>query len=66
MSRVSKFFVGSIGHVMTGGRRTWASTDVVESELGDAGVELEEERERLSNATGGTEDGDLRELFELC
>lgn len=51
---------------MTGGRRTWASTDVVESELGDAGVELEEERERLSNATGGTEDGDLRELFELC
>ncbi len=49
-----------------GGRRTWASADVVESELSDAGVKLEEEGERLSNATSGTEDSDLRELFELC
>ena len=46
-------------------KRTKSSSDVVEGELSDSGVELEKEGERLANATGGTEDGDLRELFEL-
>jgi hypothetical protein len=41
---------------------TWSSADVVESELSHAWVELEEQRQRLSNSTGSTEDGDLREL----
>ncbi len=41
---------------------TWASTDIVESELGDAWVKLEEEGQWLSDSTGGTEDGDLGEL----
>lgn len=39
--------------------RTGGEADVVEGELGDARVELEEQRQRLANATGGTEDGDL-------
>ena len=42
--------------------RTRGATDVVESELSHVGVELEEEGQRLSNAAGGTEDGDLGEL----
>lgn len=42
---------------------TGAATDVVEGELADAGVELEEERQRLADTTAGTEDDDLRELF---
>lgn len=35
-------------------RLTWATTDVVEGEFSDARVELEEEREGLSDTTGGT------------
>lgn len=42
--------------------RTRATADVVEGELSDEGVELEEEGERLADAAGGTEDGDLGEL----
>lgn len=38
---------------------TRASADVVESELGDARVELHQERKGLANATSGTKDGDL-------
>lgn len=38
---------------------TRATADIVESELGDAGVQLHQKRERLANATGSTEDGDL-------
>jgi hypothetical protein len=38
---------------------TWCQTDIVESELRNAGVELQEEREWLSNTTGGTENGNL-------
>lgn len=45
---------------------TWASTDIVESEVSNARVELEEEGQRLANATGGTEDGDLGELDWAC
>jgi uncharacterized membrane protein YqjE len=41
---------------------TRATADVVEGKLRNTGVELEEERERLANATGGTEDGNLRSL----
>ena len=40
-------------------KHTRAATDVVESELRDTGVELEQEREGLANATGSTEDGNL-------
>ena len=43
-------------------KRTRSSSDVVEGELSDSGVELEKEGERLANATGGTEDGDLGKL----
>lgn len=39
--------------------RTGGEADVVERQLAHAGVELEQQRERLANATGGTEDGDL-------
>jgi hypothetical protein len=38
---------------------TGRKADVVEGELANPGVELEEERERLADTTGGTEDGDL-------
>lgn len=44
---------------------TWSSTDVVESELRDAWVELEEEGEWLSDTTSGTENGDLGELYGI-
>lgn len=43
---------------------TGATTDVVEGEVGDTLVELEEERQRLSNSTSGTEDGDLGVLYQ--
>lgn len=42
--------------------RTRSATDVVEGEVGDTGVELHKQGERLANATGGTEDGNLGEL----
>lgn len=38
--------------------------DVEEGELGDARVELEEERQRLADSAAGTEDGNLGELWE--
>ena len=38
--------------------------DVEEGELGDARVELEEERQRLADSAAGTEDGNLGELHE--
>jgi hypothetical protein len=41
---------------------TGSSTDIVEGEVGNLGVELQEEGERLANTTGGTEDGNLGEL----
>jgi hypothetical protein len=41
---------------------TWSTTDIVESEVGDAWVELQEQREWLTDTTSGTEDGDLGEL----
>ena len=40
-------------------RRTGGKADVVERQLGDARVQLEQQRERLADTTGGTEDGDL-------
>lgn len=43
---------------------TWASADVVESELGNTGVELQQQGERLANTTGSTEDGDLGCLLD--
>jgi len=38
--------------------------DVEEGELGDARVELEEERQRLADSAAGTENGNLGELWE--
>ena len=40
-----------------------SAANVEERELSDTGVELEEERQRLSDSTAGTEDGDLGELY---
>ena len=45
-----------------GQKRTGSSADIVEGKLSYSGVELEEEGERLANATGSTEDGDLGKL----
>lgn len=44
------------------GRLTGSAADIVQSKLGDAGVELEQQRQRLANATGSTEDGNLGQL----
>lgn len=41
---------------------TWTALDIVEGKLADARVELEEERQRLANATTGAEHDDLGEL----
>jgi hypothetical protein len=38
---------------------TRSTLDIVESKVGNAGVELQQQRERLANTTGGTENGDL-------
>lgn len=38
---------------------TGSATDIVEGEVSDAGVHLEEERERLADTTSSTENGDL-------
>lgn len=43
--------------------RTGATTNIVEGELGDTGIELHQQGQRLANATGGTEDGDLGGLW---
>lgn len=43
-------------------KRTRPSTNIVQSELGHERVELKEERERLADATGSAENGDLGEL----
>jgi hypothetical protein len=43
-------------------RPTGSAADVVEGKLGDAGVELEKEREGLANATCGTKNSDLGQL----
>ena len=44
--------------------RTGSTADIVESELRNTGVELQQQRERLANTTGGTENGDLGGLRE--
>ena len=44
---------------------TWSSTDVVESELSHAWVELEQEGEWLSDSTSSTENGDLGKLYGI-
>jgi hypothetical protein len=43
---------------------TGSTADIVESELGNTGVELQQQGERLANTTGGTENGDLGGLRE--
>ena len=45
---------------------TWGALDVVEGELGDTGVELEQERQWLTDTASGTEDCDLGVLQCLC
>jgi hypothetical protein len=42
---------------------TGSSADVVEGEVSDTLVELQEEGQRLSNSSSGTENGDLGVLF---
>ena len=44
------------------GGNTGSATDIVEGEIGDAGVHLEEKREGLADTARGTEDGNLGEL----
>jgi hypothetical protein len=44
------------------GGHTRRETDIVEAEFGDARVELQEEGQRLSNATCCTEDDDFGRL----
>ena len=44
---------------------TGSSTDIVQSQVGDTGVELHQQGERLANAARGTEDGDLGELYDV-
>jgi hypothetical protein len=51
-------YMACMGHV----RRTGCQADIVEGELANPGVELQEEGQRLANATGGTENGDLGRL----
>jgi len=59
--RVSdEFFVG----LVEGIEPTGSTADVVKSEVGNTGVELQQQRERLANTTGGTENGDLGGLRE--
>lgn len=45
--------------------RTRSTADVVESKLRNARVELHQHGERLADAAGGTEDGDLGVLATL-
>jgi len=44
------------------GGDTRSSLDIVQRELSHSGVELEEEGQRLANATGSAEDGDFGSL----
>lgn len=44
--------------------RTGSAADIVESKLSNPRVKLEEEGERLTNATGSTKDGDLGVLCD--
>ena len=46
-------------------RRTGSAAGVVEGKLGNTGIELEKERQRLANATGSAEDGNLGELYPV-
>ena len=50
------------GQTFWSGERTWPSPDIVKGELGDARVELHQERQRLTNDTGRAQDGDFGEL----
>ena len=44
---------------------TRGTDDIVQRELGDSGVKLQEEGQRLANPTGGPENGDLRSLYHM-
>lgn len=41
---------------------TRSQADVVQGQLGDSWVELQQQGERLADAAGGAEDGDLGQL----
>lgn len=45
-----------------GDSHTGSQADVVQGKLSDSWVELQEQGQRLANATSGTEDGDLGQL----
>lgn len=44
-------------------RHTGSALDIVQRKISDSGVELEQKRQRLTNATSSAEDGDLGVLF---
>ena len=51
---------GALGvNVRDVGCDTWGHADIIEGELADPWVQLQQQRERLTDTTGGTEDGDL-------
>lgn len=43
-------------------QRTRSAADIVESQVCDKGVHLEQQRKRLADTAGSTEDGDLGQL----
>lgn len=47
-------------------QHTGSAADIVQGKLSNLGVLLEEQRKRLANATGSTEDGNLGELLPKC
>ena len=40
-------------------KHTWSKADIVEGKLANPGVQLEQQRQWLANATSGTENSDL-------
>lgn len=54
---------GSVSRSIKDCLRTRSATDVVQSELSNLGVLLEKQGERLANAAGSTEDGNLGKLL---
>jgi len=43
--------------------RTWCQADIVESQLGNTGVQLHQQRQRLTDTSSGTENGDFGGLW---
>jgi hypothetical protein len=54
-----QLLVNAVGTSREPKELTRATADIVQSQLGDTGVQLHQQRERLANATTSTENGDL-------